>query len=165
MFAVRAVGLMLRGSLVALAALLPSTGCVDETLTLPSAPAPVAPPIAPPIAPPPAFPPLSRSGQIYKGPDSLYDLFAKQHGSSLASRYVLYDGSTFGLQFSSLKYPFFEYLGHYSSVGSVLTFTLDADVSWGATGTLRGDSLIVKYNVWAMWADFMDGVYVRSLGQ
>jgi hypothetical protein len=36
---------------------------------------------------PPPFPALSRPGQIYRAPDSLYDAFANVHGSSLTVRY------------------------------------------------------------------------------
>src|SRR5882672_11090478 len=140
-----------------------STGCDDgtrpsEPTAPPPAPAPVAPPIAPPItsplAPPPEFPPLSRPGEIYRAPDSLYDFAANYHGSRLASRYVLYDGGTFSLQFSSLNYPFFDYTGRYSTFASGFNFTFDADDRWYATGTLRGDSLIVTYSIVASLSDF-----------
>jgi hypothetical protein len=162
-----------------------SIGCLDGTgpaepsvplapaappAAAPPAPEPMAPPPAPPAFPaPPDFPPLSRAGIIYRAPDSVYpfELFGNVHGSSIASRYVLYDDDKFGLQFASANYPFVELTGHYSGVDSVLTFTLDGDnnFDWGATGTLRGDSLIVKYNLDASMSDFMDGVYVRSPDQ
>ena len=145
------------------------TGCMDGTepsgpIAPPAAPAPGAPPVAPAIAPPPEFPALSRAGQIYRGPDSLYDFIANQHGSSVASRYVLYDDGTFGLQFASLRYPFFEYTGRYLSSASEFNFDFDGGSGWYATGSLRGDSLIVKYNLEASMSDFADGVYVRSPG-
>ena len=143
-----------------------TTGCVDGTQSSrPSAAAPVTPAIPPQLTPPPAFPPLSRSGTIYRAPDSLYDLFANYHQSQLASRYVLYDGGTFGLQFVSARFSFFEYAGHYSSMDSVLTFTFDGDSRWQATATMRGDSLVVTYNLMASLSDFLDGVYVRSPAQ
>jgi hypothetical protein len=117
------------------------------------------------VNPPPPFPALSRSGQVFRASDSLYDLWIGYHGSQLGSRYVLYDSTTFALQFSSLRYGFFEYTGPYSSTDSVLTFNFDADSRWTATGTLDGDSLIVEYSIIASLSDFMDGVYVRSSGQ
>jgi hypothetical protein len=117
------------------------------------------------VNPPPPFPALSRGGETFRASDSLYDWAIERHGSQLGSRYVLYDSTTFGLHFSSLWYGFFEYDGQYSGSDSVLTFTFSDDPRWQATGTLRGDSLTIHYNVWAMWADFTDGVYVGSPGQ
>jgi hypothetical protein len=143
-----------------------STGCADATQSGgPTAPPPASPPASPPTLNPPPFPALSRAGEIFRGPDSLYDFFIPSNGSHLASRYVLYDSTTFALQFSSSNRGFSEYAGHYSSADSVLTFTFDVESRWGATGTLRGDSLIITYNDWAMMSDFMDGVYVRSPAQ
>jgi hypothetical protein len=149
-----------------------STGCTDATQSAgPTAPPPASPPASSPasspaVAPPPPFPALSRPGEIFRAPDALYDSYSGYHGSQLGSRYVLYDSATFGLQFSSLRFGFFEYAGHYStSADAVLTFTFDGNPSWQATGILRGDSLIISYNVSAMMSDFMDGVYVRSPGQ
>jgi hypothetical protein len=86
------------------------------------------------------------------------------HISAHAS--FLYDSTTYGLQFSSYNYGFFEYAGHYTGAASgELSLTFDAEHRWQATGTLRGDSLSVKYNDWAMLSDFIDGVYVRSPDQ
>jgi hypothetical protein len=138
----------------------------------PTSPPPVSPPAQPPAngcagcpspvvnPPPPPFPPLSRAGEIYLGPDSLYDE-SKFGGPWWASRYVLYDAHEFALQLSSFTQGFLEYRGQYSRVDSSLTFSFDGDSRW-ATGIMRGDSLTVQYSLIAQLTDFVDGVYVRS---
>jgi hypothetical protein len=153
-----------------------AVGCTDRdqitkptapppTIALPPAPAPPPPP-APtppaPIPPPPSFPLLSRPGRIYRADNHLYDDYVAVHLSSLASRYVLYDGGQFALQFASVNYPFFEYPGHYTVVDSVITFAFAGDPRWQATGTLKTDSLLVKYNVIASLSDFVDGAYAQQ---
>jgi Tol biopolymer transport system component len=78
------------------------------------------------------------------------------------SRYVLYEDSTFGVQFGS-SYGFFEYPGKYSRADSVVSFLFDANAGrWTATGIVRGDSLIVIYNDEMHLDDFEDGVYRSS---
>jgi hypothetical protein len=109
----------------------------------PQVPPAHVPVVASPLTPPPPFPAPSRPGQIYRAPDSLYDGYVS--GQNLASRYVLFDGGEFSLQFTSEKGPFFEYPGHYTSADGLLTFTFDGDARWGATGILIGDSLTVRY--------------------
>jgi hypothetical protein len=120
---------------------------------------------SPPLGPPPAFPTLSRPGTIYVGDLAIYDAFASWHGSRIASRYVFYEDGTFALQFASQRNPFFEYKGRFTQTDFVITFDWDGWSSagpWGATGTLSGDALSVKYNVVMMLTDFIDGVYVRE---
>jgi len=142
-----------------------STGCTDSTQPVePPAPPLVSQPTAP-SALPPAFPALSRAGVIYEDPGSIYGLFSTYHGSRLASRYILYENGALGLQFSGLRFGFFEYAGKYSRADSLITFSFnDSNTAgpWEATGTLRGDSLSVRYNIVMGMADFVDGVYVRS---
>ncbi|MEJ7758602.1 MAG: hypothetical protein WKF55_03300 [Gemmatimonadaceae bacterium] len=104
---------------------------------------------------------------IYEDPGSIYGLFSPYHGSRLASRYILYEDGALGLQFSSARFGFFEYPGKYSRADSLITFNFNGSNTagpWEATGTLRGDSLSVRYNFVMGLADFMDGVYVRSAG-
>ncbi len=147
---------------VAVGALLSlSAGCSDAVQPEPPG---IEPPVAapaPPLAARPDFPALARPGKIYnEGAVSIY-------GYPLVSRYVLYQDSTFTLQFSSPKFGMFEYLGRYSRADSVITFDWDGwsiAGPWGATGTLRGDSLDVKYNIIMQLSDFVDGVYVREQG-
>jgi hypothetical protein len=157
----------LRGLLVLMAAWpLLLSGCKDpaEPNVL-AGPPQIAPPVTPPPVPvSPGFPALSRAGEIYLGAEEIYDVIAAYHGGKVVSRYVLYADSTFGLQFSSLRFGFFEYTGRFSRADTRITFDWDGWSSagkWGATGTLQGDKLDVSYN-YIMWmTDFMDGVYVR----
>lgn len=152
--------------------------CSDSTLTEPRGPGPqpVSPqpiptsPAAPvtPVTPPvpaapfdPAFPTLARAGEVYLAEEGLYASIR-----NLASRFVLYGDGTFALQFADSR-DFFEYLGRYTRADSVVTFDWDAwstAGAWGATATLRGDSLVVRYNVIMRLTDFIDGTYVRSPG-
>jgi hypothetical protein len=80
------------------------------------------------------------------------------------SRYVLYDNGRFGLQYLRPDWGFFEYPGRYSRADSMFTFDFDGWSSagpWLANGILRGDSLIVKYNLIMNMTDFEDGVFIR----
>jgi hypothetical protein len=156
---------------VAVGALLSlSAGCKDAVQPEPPViEAPVAAP-APPLAAPPDFPALARPGEIYnEGAVSIYGYPGSDayHDGRLVSRYVLYQDSSFALQFSSPRSGIFEYLGRYSRADSVITFDWDGwsiAGPWGATGTLRGDSLDVKYNIIMQLSDFVDGVYVPEQG-
>lgn len=136
-----------------------SAGCMDST----AAPGPAGPEAAAavprptvPLGPPPAsaFPPLAQPGEAYVADMSLYF-------GVFASRLVLYDGSDgrFALQLSHHIGGFSETRGRYTRAGSEIAFVFD---EWGpATGTLRGDSLSIRYNPNMQLVDFMDGVYVR----
>jgi len=147
-------------------ALLPLAGCSDSTQpTSPPAPHVVPPPPAPPIPPVTPVPPTSTSGVIYQGPLNLYDAYSNFHYGSLASNYVLYDDSTFALQFSSPRFGPFEYRGRYTRVDSRIIFSWDGWSTagpWGAEGALHGDSLSVTYNLVMQLTDFVDGTYRRS---
>ena len=132
--------------------------CSDPRLPGPSEPASQPTPTTP-VAP--AYPALTRPGEIYVGPADLYASIR-----SLASRYVLYEDGTFGLQFIQVG-EFFEYRGRYARADSLITFDWDGWSTagpWGATGTFRGDSLVVKYNPVMQMTDFIDGTYVRPPG-
>jgi hypothetical protein len=124
-------------------------------------------PLPPPPAtdgPPPAFPTVS-DAVIYDGPTPLYDELTSYHGSSLPSRYVLFNDGKFQLQFSSFRFGIFSYTGQYSRTDSLVNFAWDgysAAGPWGSTGTVRGDTLTVRYGMVMMMSDFIDGDYVRS---
>ena len=78
---------------------------------------------------------------------------------------MLYADGTFALQYSSANHPFFEYRGTYKDADGVITFEWEGwNVMgpWGATGSLNGDSLDVRYNFIMQMSDFDDGVYVRE---
>jgi hypothetical protein len=123
---------------------------------------------APASAPTPApaayrgtFPPVSAPARVYVG--VVNDPISPMHGSPLASRYVLYDDGRFALQYSSANYPFFEYRGTYREANAVVTFEWEGwSVAgpWGATGSVTGDSLNVRYNEIMQLSDFVDGVYI-----
>jgi len=87
------------------------------------------------------------------------------HGSVLASRFVLYDDGTFALQYSSARFPFFEYPGTYKNVDGAITFYFHwagGSMTESAWGTLTGDTLTVEYEETMHHADFEDGVYIRT---
>jgi hypothetical protein len=78
----------------------------------------------------------------------------------LESRYVLYEDSTFGLQYVNARWGFFEYTGRYARVNASISLDFDANrPQWQATATTQGDSLVVTYNLDMMLSDFEDGVY------
>ena len=137
-----------------------AAGCRDMTDPH-ERPYPVSPPL-PPLAPAPAFPVLTRPGEIYNAPDDLYDFWSAFHGGRVASRYVLYEDGSFGLQFSSRRVGLMEYHGRYVRKDSSIAFAfLTAQGPPSATGKLRGDSLSITYTP-SLWDDFIDGVYVRQ---
>ena len=150
-------------------------GCMNSTaptdargpsVATPSAPeVPAAPP--PPAPPAPPFPELPRAGIVYDGHSDLYAPLFSFHQSRLASRYVFWDDGTFALQFSSVRWGFFEYPGRFTRADSLITFAFDGWSTagpWDATGRLRGDTLIVSYNLLMQHSDFIDGAYVRAPG-
>lgn len=152
-------------ALVALAVSLGCSGGSDGPLS------PVPDPVAPPRGPlppvtygtPPPFPVISDAIAIYTGPEGLYDAFAAMHGSSLPTRYVFFRDSTFRLQFASALFGVLTNSGRYSRTDLTFTFHWDGAEA-GATGTLRGDTLDIRYNEKMSMSDFIDGPYVRSLG-
>jgi hypothetical protein len=80
-------------------------------------------------------------------------------GSTWATRYVLYTDGTFAFQYGG---PGEQLRGRYTESNSVIVFDWDAWSSagpWGATGTLDGDIMTVRYNIVMVLTDFEDGVY------
>lgn len=126
-----------------------SMGCRDSSS--------LEPPNGPPAPPP--FPQASPTAVIYSRTDTL-------DARGTASRYVLNADSTFALQFSSVKFGFHQYAGRYAREGSTIALDFRDPTQlgrweWEATGTLRGDSLGVAYNIAMALDDFVDGVFVR----
>ena len=125
-------------------------------------------PLPPPPAtngPPPPFPAVPGAVAIYDGPAGLYNDLVPYHGSSVPTRYVLFSDSTFFLQFASFRFGIFSYTGRYARTDSGITFTWDGSgvaEPWVSTGSLRGDTLTVRYGIVMMMSDFIDGDYVRS---
>ena len=110
--------------------------------------------------PPPAthFPPLSGPSRIF--------VFDRELSYPLSdytkkSRFVLYDNGAFVLQYPSLGEV--GYRGGYKDANGVIAFEWEGwsiAGAWGATGTLKGDSLTVQYNQIMQYTDFEDAVYV-----
>jgi hypothetical protein len=79
------------------------------------------------------------------------------------SRFVLYDNGAFVLQYPSLGDR--GYRGGYADASGVIAFEWEgwsATGPWGATGTLKDDSLTVQYNQVMQLTDFEDSVYLRT---
>ena len=143
------------------------TSCADRS---PDPLQPVTPPVQPPTPPPapppslpPGFPAVTRPADVFKAPYGVFQQYESYHGGELASRFVLYDDSTFALQFSSPRWGFFEYPGRYVSAGEKIDLKFDANAgAWRATAMLQGDLLAVKYNLDMSLSDFIDAVYMRA---
>jgi hypothetical protein len=82
------------------------------------------------------------------------------HAHRWPSRYLLYDDGKF-----TLEYPHVSYRGTYAEDGSTMIFSWEGWSTggpWGATGTIDGDTLTVRYNLIMQMSDFEDGVYQRA---
>jgi hypothetical protein len=105
---------------------------------------------------PTGFPPLSGPARIFVFDRELsYPVAAY----TKTSRFVLYDNGAFALQYEGLG----EYRGRYTESNGEIGFDWEGGSAagpWGATGTLKGDSLTVQYNVIMQLTDFDDAVYV-----
>jgi hypothetical protein len=147
---------------VALGALLAlSTGCADATQ--PGEPPVIAPPVAPPVAPP--------------APQAAVVATYQRLGET-SPRYVLREDGSFSLEYDYYLGGVIGYPGMYQRADTVITFKFDISSTaysgattysrWEATGTVRGDTLAVKYNDGMTWllTDFMDPyfdkVFVRT---
>lgn len=76
----------------------------------------------------------------------------------LGSRFVLHDDGTFALQYSGVD---IEDRGTYKEANDVITFDWGC-CGWVATGSLRNDSLSIRYSDNMLHSDFHDGVYIRA---
>jgi hypothetical protein len=147
-----------RVAVVVLLSILPSCGGSGPTsptrtpsTTLPSPPAPTPPP-------PATFPPLSGPSRTF-GFDR--ELSHPVSSYTKESRFVLYDTGAFVLQFVGLG---IEYRGGYTEANGFIVFEWEGwNIAgpWGATATVNGDSLTVRYNLIMQLTDFEDAVYVR----
>lgn len=82
-----------------------------------------------------------------------------------SSRYILYEGGRFRLEFDGASDPFPGYPGTYSRADSTITFEFHDDSRWGATGTVQGDDCLVVAHNATMGIDFDDGLYCRPSGK
>ena len=124
-------------------------------LSLPVACSDVTSPADAPLPPPtqPTFPATTGPATIYVEQGSLYGLDG-------LTRFVLYENGAFALQFKG-SLPL-EFAGRYTRVDSLVTFEWKGASAWGATGTMRGDELVVTYNAIMQLTDFVGGTYVRA---
>ena len=76
---------------------------------------------------------------------------------TITSKYVLFESGAFFLQ---LRPGGHEIAGTYRSENGYIEFQFTGS-QWGATGTVTGDMLEVRYNDWAFAADFENAVYKR----
>ena len=157
-------------TLVALLGLAAACADITPPASRPALPPPSStPPSGTPIATGGGFPALSRAGEIYWEAGAPYGDPAslQNHNGMLMSRFVLYNDGTFALQFMSGRVGFFDYKGSYVRADASVGFTWEGWSTagpWGATGTVRGDTLHVAYNNIMMLSDFVDADYVRAAG-
>ena len=145
--------LALRAAVVVL--LMCSAGCESPTPTAPSAP-PVLPPSVP--SPAPNFPDPSGPSRSY-----VFDHESTYRVSDYTrqSRFALYDNGAFVLQFIGRG----EYRGRYGQTGDSVTFDwegVSAAGPWGATGTVAGSLLTIRYNGIMELSDFENAVYALA---
>ena len=126
-----------------------------------------------PRAPLISFPPLSGPSRAFFFDGQQTDLlWATSYGRvrdfTKNSRFVLYDNGAVLLQYPPSSLGNGAYRGAYQIVNGVIMFLFEfqgrnADSPWDdATGTLKGDSLTVRYHEIMQHADFEDAVYVLT---
>ena len=138
-----------------------SAACNNSGPTSPTVTSRTSPLQASPAPTPPAsnFPPLSGPSRTF-----VFDRELSYRVSEYTrhSRFVLYDNGAFVLRFPSVGEG--GYLGGYRVAGDgTVTFEWEGWSTagpWSATGTLKGDSLTVQYNLVMQLTDFEDGAYV-----
>jgi hypothetical protein len=142
-----------RGAAVLLIALLTACGSSGPTSpTVTPQPSSLPAPTAPPTR---TFPPLSGPSRTF-----VFDreLSYPVQDYTRKSSFVLYDNGAFVLRFTGPG----EYRGGYTVANGVITFEWEGWSTagpWGATGTIRDDSLRVEYNFIMQLTDFEDAVY------
>jgi hypothetical protein len=135
------------------------TACADSGS--PTAPTGVTTPSAATPLPPRTFPPVLRPARVY---EFASELAYPVRDYTRTSRFVLYDDGIFALQYL-WSAGSNEYRGWYTETNGLVTFRWEGwSVAgpWGATGTLDGNSLIVRYNIIMELSDFENAVYSRT---
>jgi hypothetical protein len=131
------------------------SGPTSPTTTTQTPVIPVVPPVTPP--PPKTFPPLTGPSRTFVYDHALTD-FVSDYTKN--SQFVLYDDGAFVLQYLNLT----QYRGGYTASGTI-NFEWEGWSTagpWGASGTLIGNSLAVRYNAIMQGSDFEDAVYVLT---
>lgn len=119
-------------------------------------PAPTMPAPTPVAAPPTdSFPPVLRPARVF----AVDDASLSSQSYTRWSRYVLYEDGRFELQLLAPSPS--AYRGTYTEGSGVIVFAWDNWTAGRATGSLEGDVLTVKYNLFLQMTDFDDAVYVR----
>ena len=126
--------------------------------SLPTAPtgSPTVATAGPPASPASSFPAPSGPSRSFDH-DSSYSV----SGYTRQSRFVLYDNGAFVLQYTGRG----EYRGAYKEAGGGLIFEFEGVSSagpWGATGTLAGPLLTIRYNQVMELSDFENAVYALT---
>ena len=148
--------------------ILQASACADPL----TGPGPIPPPAAtpapaPPPPPPPSpplsgveFPPVPRPARVFGSPTPLlpYPLTS----ITQASRVLLYDDRTFGVQYLPEIGPAFEFTGAYTESGAQIEFRFDRWPSGSAVGSLSDNSLTITYNLYLHLTDFEDAVYTLT---
>ena len=135
---------MSRGTASVVALLLLSAGCAAS----PSAP---------------SIPDPSAVNSRFSGPLRTFS-FASQSSYPVShhtqqSSIRLYDNGAFALDYSSGSYA-----GTFTERDGAVVFEWEAGSSggaWGATGSISGDTLTIRYNAVMQLSDFEDAVYLR----
>jgi hypothetical protein len=145
-----------RAAIVALVLISAACGGAKPSSPTAMAPTSIVPSLVPP--PPPNFPPLSGPSRTF-----VFDHELSYHVRdwTRASRFVLYDDGGFVLQYEKQG----EYRGGYTETSGVLTLEWEgwsAAGVWGATGTIEGNTLTVRYNQVMGLTDFEDAVYALA---
>jgi hypothetical protein len=124
-------------------------------------PLPTASPVQPTAPqPPPGVPTLSGPATTYHFSDAI--LYPVQP-YTITSRYVLHDNGAFELVYPSSPAGGGTYTGTYAREGDRISFRfVSVSQDAGATGTLRGDLLEVRYTINMHMSDFEDAVYRRA---
>lgn len=149
-----------RGAVIGLLVLLAACGGSDPAMPT-EEPIPPAPPPSP--APQVKFPPL-------EGPSRTF-IFSREESYPVRdftkqSRFVLYDNGAVALQYPNPPYGLYSYRGVYRDENGNIMFLFEfqgrsVGEQWDdATGTLKGDSLTIKYHEIMQHSDFENAVYV-----
>jgi hypothetical protein len=144
-----------RAALLAVVAV--ATACSGTAPTSPTAAVAPPPRLAPGQPPPRTFPPLSGPSRTFVFD---HELTFRVSDYTKHSRFILYDTGGFLLQYTSLTGD--GYRGGYTQTDGTITFDWEGwSVAgpWAATGTVKDDTLTVRYNDIMQWTDFEDAVY------
>ena len=106
---------------------------------------------------------------FYFSNSSTYPISCNSTYCTVRSRYILHNDGSFVLQYNhdgGNEYRIgIQYKGRHTQTNNSVSFTWEgwsAAGPWGATATLRGDTLTVGYNTIMSLTDFEDAVYLRK---